>query len=111
MNALASSGGSLTSASHRTTAGSTADPQVPLAVVPSAFQGLHRDVSQLHYSIEALAGRLAPVLRPHEPRESPAKDPSESRFLVDIADNISDEASSVRSATALINDLVNRLGV
>jgi hypothetical protein len=81
----------------------------PLAAVPAAIESLGGSLSYLQDRLSVLRTRLEPVLAPPDVAgQTASKSIGDSRYLVAVADQVSDHDAIVRSLSATVDDLIQR---
>lgn len=81
----------------------------PLAPIPSAIESLGISLSYLQGRLALLHTRLEPVLVPADPIAPTSV--ADSRYLVAVADQVSDHDTIVRSLSAAVDDLIQRVAL
>ncbi len=97
---------------NASTAGRTAEQTaIPLAPIPAALGSLDGSLSYLNDRLNALRDRLEPVLRPAEPKDPTKGSSTDSRYLVSVADQVSDHATHARALGDAVADIIDRVAV
>lgn len=81
----------------------------PLAAVPAAIESLGGSLSYLQDRLAVLRTRLEPVLAPPDVAgQTASKTVADSRYLVAVADQVSDHDAFVRGLSATVDELIQR---